>query len=129
DRLTSLTITSFVPNYDGYFSLRINGLQQRIRVNKVNEQIKLDVFLTGVGTIIENNTNLNPAKQKDLQLIRDSLNQKTEKSIQKLIKKVQEEYKMDIFGFGESIHAHSPHKWKTLKQKWSETFPQLYVSV
>mgnify|MGYP003580616672 CR=1 FL=1 len=36
---------------------------------------------------------------------------------------------MDIFGFGESINEHSPHKWKTLKQKWTETFPQLYVSV
>lgn len=129
DMLTSVTLTSFVPQGDGNISLRIAGLDRRIRVNKVDEQIQIDIYLTGKGTIIENNTNLDPSKQKDLQVIRDALNKKTQKSIQQLIKKIQEEYKMDIFGFGEVVHKHSPHKWKTLKQKWNETFPQLYVSV
>lgn len=129
DGLSSDTLTSYFPQWDGNISLTLNSLGRHIRVKKVHEQIQIDVHLTGKGTIIENTTNLDPTKPKDLQLIQDELGHKTQKSIQQLIEKVQEEYKMDIFGFGERVHQQYPHQWKTLKQNWTETFQQLHVSV
>jgi len=79
--------------------------------------------------IMENTTNLDPSKRKDLQFIENELSKETQESVQKLIKKVQEEYKMDIFGFGRRVHQQYPHQWKSLKDNWNETFSQLKVSV
>lgn len=129
DRLTSLTLTSFVPKGNGNVSVRLEKLGRRIRVKKVDERIQFDVHLIGVGTILENNTNLDPSRRKDLLLIQDELSHKTQKYIQLLVKKVQKKYKMDIFGFGESVHQQYPQKWKTLKKNWPKTFPTVDVSV
>ncbi|WP_188455574.1 Ger(x)C family spore germination protein [Virgibacillus oceani] len=127
--LTRITLTSHVPKGDGSISVTLDSLDQNIRVKKIHEQMQIAVHLTGKGTIIENTTKLDPTKQKDLQLIQEKLNQKNQKLILELIKNVQEEYKMDIFGFGEQVHQQYPHQWKTLKQNWPELFSQLDVSV
>ncbi|MFB5195831.1 Ger(x)C family spore germination protein [Neobacillus sp. KR4-4] len=129
DRLTNFTLTSYVPKGDGNVSLRLEKLGRRIRVKKVDERIQADIHLIGEGTIIENNTKLDPSKRKDLLLIQDELGHKTQKSAKLLVKKVQNKYKMDIFGLGESVHQQYPQKWKTLKRNWAKTFPTVDVSV
>jgi spore germination protein KC len=129
NRQTEFSITSFVTQGDGNVSLKLQSLGRRIHVKMVDKQIQIDVHLTGDGTIVENNTNLDPSKRKDLQIIQDELSQTTRKSIQQLIEKVQKQYKTDIFGFGESVHQQYPYRWKTLKQNWKDIFPELVVSV
>jgi spore germination protein KC len=122
-------ITSYVPQGKGNVSLKMQKLDQRIQVNLVNDQIQIDVLLAGKAAIVENNANLDPTTRKDLQIIQDEFSQKTQKSIQQLIDKVQKQYKTDIFGFGEVIHRKHPKKWKNLEKDWSNTFSQLQVSV
>lgn len=129
NRQAGFALTSFVKRGNGNVSLKLQSLGQRIRVKMVDKQIKIDVYLTGEGTIVENNTNLDPTKRKDLNIIQEELSQTTQKSIQKMIKKVQEQYKTDIFGFGESVHRKYPYQWKTLKRDWNDTFPELDISV
>ncbi|MCZ8512171.1 Ger(x)C family spore germination protein [Paenibacillus filicis] len=129
DRQENSSVTAFVTQGNGNVSVKLQSLNRRIRVKMVNERMKIDVHLTGKGTIVENNSSLNPSKPKDLQIIQDELGQTTQRSINQLIEKVQKQYKTDIFGFGESVHQQYPHQWKTLKDNWTETFPQLPVSV
>lgn len=129
NRQTNFPITSFVKQGDGNVSLNLHSLSRRIRVKMVDKHIQIDVLLTGKGTIVENNSNLDPTKLKDLYIIQDELSQTTQKSIQQLIVKVQKQYKTDIFGFGEKVHQQYPDQWKTLKRTWNDTFPELYVSV
>jgi len=129
NRITSFTLTTYVPEGGGDISLTIDTVGRRIRVKQIDEMIQIDVHLTGEGAIIENNTNLDPSNRKDLLLIQEKISQKTQKSIQQLVKKVQKEYKMDIFGFGESVHQQYPLQWKTMKHNWPKTFPTLHVSV
>ncbi|CAG7626131.1 Ger(x)C family spore germination protein [Paenibacillus allorhizosphaerae] len=126
---TGSIITSFIPQGNGTVSLRLQSLGRRIRLKKVNDRLQIDLRLTGKGTIVENNANLDPSQRKDLQIIQDELSQSTQKSIQQLVEKVQKQYKTDIFGFGEIVHRQNPEQWKTLKQDWGETFSQLQVAV
>lgn len=56
-------------------------------------------------------------------------NQKVVHLFETTIKKVQQEYKSDIFGFGEVIHRSDPQAWKKLKDNWDQTFINLPVSV
>jgi spore germination protein KC len=129
-RQSGFTVTSFVTQGNGYVSLKLQSLAQRIRVKMVDNQPQIDVRLTGEGTIVENNADLDPSKSKDLQIIQNELSQTAQKSIQQLINKAQKQYKTDIFGFGERVHEQYPHQWKnTLNQNWNKTFPQLPISV
>ena len=42
----------------------------------------------------------------------------------------QNEYKSDIFGYGDMIHKNNLQKWKTLKDSWDETtFPNLEFDI
>lgn len=129
DRLSYMTLTSFVPKGSGNVSLTLESIDRRIHVKQVGDRIQINVHLTGKGTIMENNTKLDPSLPKDLQFIEDGLSQNTQKSILQLIKKVQKEYKMDIFGFGERVHQRYPKQWKNLKGNWVETFSNLDVTV
>jgi spore germination protein KC len=95
----------------------------------IDGQIQIALHLNGEGTIVENNTSLDPTKPKDLQLIQDELSQTTQVSVGQLVKKVQKQYKTDIFGFGERVHQQYPYQWKTMKQQWNQNFPDLHVSV
>ncbi|QNK57305.1 Ger(x)C family spore germination protein [Paenibacillus sp. PAMC21692] len=51
--------------------------------------------------------------------------------IDRTIKTMQTKYKVDIFGFGETIRRADPKTWRTLKHNWDEMFPkvQTHVSV
>lgn len=61
-----------------------------------------------------------------------AVNKLNEERIKKLcdeaVKKVQKDYKTDIFGFGEAIHRQYPKLWKELKSNWDEEFSNLKVN-
>ncbi|MCC2684342.1 MAG: germination protein Ger(x)C family [Paenibacillaceae bacterium] len=129
-KITDYTLTYFVKQGNGTVSLKLHSLGRRIRVKRMDKQrIKIDVLLSGAGDIAENNTNLDPTKRQDFQIIQDELRDSTRKSVQQLIEKVQKQCKTDIFGFGESVHQQYPSMWKTLGHDWNDTFPKLDVSV
>lgn len=129
NRLFNFELTSNVPQGNGTVSINLQSLSRRINVKMVDGQIQIALHLNGEGTIVENNTTLNPTKLRDLQLIQDELSQTTQISIEQLVEKVQKQYKTDIFGFGERVHQQYPYQWKTMKQQWNQNFPDLHVSV
>ena len=47
----------------------------------------------------------------------------------KTIKKVQEDYRADIFGFGKAVEKQNPKLWNSIKDKWSDEFSRLSVDV
>ena len=57
-------------------------------------------------------------------------NQKVRDEVERVIRKCQEEYKSDIFGFGELIHKSNPSYWNEVKKDWNESiFPKTAVNV
>lgn len=129
NRQNEFAVTSFVSQGNGIVSLHVEYANRRILVKMIDGRIQIDVRLTGRGSIVENNSSLDPSKPKELQIIQDSLSQSTQASVQQLITKAQKQLKIDIFGFDESIHQLYPHQWRTLKRNWNETFPEIDVSV
>ncbi len=49
--------------------------------------------------------------------------------VEAALKKAQQEFNVDIFGFGEAIHRSYPEKWQEIKADWSEVFPEINVDV
>lgn len=128
-KLNRFVITAFVKKGDGSVSVKLQTLKHKVHLNPSGSQINVDVDLTGIGTIVENNSNLDPTKRMDLMTIQKALSESTQKSIIEMVNKVQKQYKADIFEFGESFHQQQPAQWKTIRPKWKETFPQLHITV
>jgi len=53
-----------------------------------------------------------------------------EKEIRRTLKIVQEEFRSDIYGFGQILRRKKPHVWQQFAEDWNEkTFPALDVQV
>lgn len=123
------TIITVGPQEIGNFSFDATNLSSKIKTIIEGKRIKLDVTLTGQGSIKENSTKIDLSQPKNLNLINDILNQETAHHILKTIKKVQEEFGTDVFGFGEAIHREYPYQWEKLKENWEKQFQEAEVSV
>jgi len=62
--------------------------------------------------------------------LESKMEKKAEQLMKSVIAKVQEEYKVDIFGFGEAIRRSHPGFWKRNKEEWNDRyFPELAVRI
>lgn len=61
--------------------------------------------------------------------LEESAERKIKNETLKLIKKLQNKYKSDIFGFGDTVHREMPEVWKEIKEDWEEHFADLEIDV
>ncbi|KJR44526.1 Spore germination protein GerKC [Desulfosporosinus sp. I2] len=69
------------------------------------------------------------ANPEMIAVLEDEQRQAVEKEIVALIRKAQEEYKLDILGLGEATMREFPKEWNKVKEQWAEEFPQAEVEV
>ncbi len=86
----------------------------KIELEQSIVDVQCDVDLTKIDIIYE--------------LERES-KQKVENFVEKTIRKVQKDFKSDIFGFGEAIHREDPKYWAKVEDHWDEEFAKLPVRV
>ncbi|MCM3570663.1 Ger(x)C family spore germination protein [Neobacillus mesonae] len=94
-----------------------------------NNRVSFTVKLKGEGALAENNSGLDMEYTNNLELLEKKFEIEVQKQVQRTISKVQKEYGMDIFGFGEVLHRNHPTKWKSLKKNWDQTFAKADISV
>jgi spore germination protein KC len=128
NRLTKQSIT-VMPQGNGTASLSLIKMNSKVKPIIHGQTIKCNIVLSGVGTIRENNTNLDLTQSKSLTRLQHILEKKAEKQVLQTIEKVQKQYGTDIFGFGEAIHQKYPSQWKGLKKNWGNQFRKIEVSV
>lgn len=49
--------------------------------------------------------------------------------IESALARAQQEYGVDVFGFGEALHRKYPRQWKEMKSRWPELYPEVQVQV
>ncbi|REE81478.1 spore germination protein KC [Paenibacillus taihuensis] len=127
-RQSALTITARVGPGKEEVSLSAKALSKKLRFEMLDPP-RITVTLQGTGIMTENNSSLNPSKSGDLKQIEKDLSRETQEEVQAMVDKVQKQYRMDIFGFGEFVHRDHPRRWKSFHGKWSRTFPALRIVV
>lgn len=65
-------------------------------------------------------------KRKELQAAAE---EKLKTQIQQLINKVQNQFGVDIFGFGEKLKQNEPKLWKSIENDWNQQFKNVSVKV
>lgn len=79
-----------------------------------------------LGEFLHTGVELNLDKVRELQ---ELAAKQLQEDIEKLIKKVQSEYKADIFGFGCLVHRRNFSLWETIKNRWDSMFQDVEVNV
>jgi spore germination protein KC len=115
---------------EGNVSLALTKLTSKITPNKIQgQQIGFTVELSGEGEFLENNTNLDLEKLKNLHYLQKELEKQAKEQVQETINIVQKKYKVDIFGFGEALRKKKAKQWKSLEKEWDPYFANADITV
>lgn len=113
-----------------YVQVRIESSDTRVNVRYANNRPKIRIDISVKGGISENQcqtVQLNKAAGYDT--VRTLTEQTIQKHVETTIKKVQKEYGVDIFGFGEILMRSHYRTFKKVKAHWDDEFARADVTV
>ncbi len=110
-------------------TLEIFKNKTKIKPVYSGENISMNIIIKTEVSIEENDTSINNIDENGRAKLKNESEKYLEKQINNLIKKVQNEFDSDIFGFGAKIKAEMPYLWKTIKDDWDDIFKDLDVVV
>ncbi len=102
-------------------------------VNVIKGKTKNDIEINGDKVILKTKINIRAAlgeliaktdvsNEEDIRRLEDACSKTVEVNIESAVKKVQQEYGTDIFGFGVAFHHKYPKQWEKIKENWDEIF-------
>ena len=103
-------------NYCNIFS---NNLKSKIKLKGPNSA---DIYITGQGSIYEISGEVNLNSYKEIHKIEKVWSKTMKKDLEKLILKIKNDYKSDIFGFGNLIYKNYPKKWRKIEKDWNDKY-------
>jgi spore germination protein KC len=122
--------TLFISVKDGNASLTLKDFRRKIAASVgADNRVRIHVTLGANALLLENNTQLNMKNSKDVKHLQRLFEKQTEKQILRTIRKLQKDFGVDIFGFGEAIHRSQPRTWNALKNDWDGHFSDADISV
>ncbi|WEG12257.1 Ger(x)C family spore germination protein [Pullulanibacillus sp. KACC 23026] len=98
-----------------------------IRVKEDRPHIKVNLNFNC--QVIENNTSIKLADQKDLQKAQEKLDVLMKKNAELTMHILQKKMKSDIWGFGKMVHDQDPVLWKNIKKNWYSIYPEIPIEV
>ena len=111
------------------FSLEVSG--NKTDRSYTYEKGKLTFTLKTVteAYLDEHDMKMDILDDKEIRKMENEAETYLKKNIEGAVRKVQKEYRSDVFGFGYMIYRKDPKLWKQLAPKWDEIFPSLGVKV
>jgi spore germination protein KC len=110
-------------------SIEILSAKSDNEVELTGENIKIKTHVKIKGMLVEETAKINIKEPTMLKHIEKIASNEIKSEIEDTIKKVQKEYKSDIFGFGQLVHRKYPKVWKSLKENWDEHFSKADINV
>ncbi|SEU29491.1 Ger(x)C family spore germination protein [Paenibacillus sp. NFR01] len=111
------------------YSLEILSSKTKLKPRMVNGKLHMEVdTVTKVG-LDEVMTTDAFNKNESLKAIQQRAAEKLQEDLENVIRKAQQEYDADIFGFGQCVHENLPKVWREMEDRWPEEFARLDVTV
>ncbi len=90
---------------------------------------RIDLEIEIQANVGEANGPIDLTKVSTLADLEKATNRTVKKEVEDVLGKIQKEFKVDAFRFGEVIERQHPKDWKTLKDNWEKEFVDLEVHV
>lgn len=114
---------------EGTVSTEITHSKTKIKGKFENGAPKINVFIDVSQNVGEVECTIDLTKQKSIHYINKKTEELIKKRIEETIKTVQQNYRVDIFGFGSELHRTNPKEWKKIKKDWLTIFQEVPVKV
>jgi len=114
---------------DSDITFEIFKNKTKIKPKYEDGKIKINVYITTTVSIAEVNGGIPFYKEDVKEKIKKDAEKKLKNRLEYIVKKMQNEYKSDIFSFGDKINIENKNLWKSLKPKWDEEFEKLPVDI
>lgn len=111
-----------------FTTFEVKNMRSAIKPQIRNGKPYFTVRIIAEGNIGEDGLSPNPTAQ-DLTKIEQMLNNEIRHDANLIIQKLQKEYGLDIFEFGEALRRHEYAYWKQHEQEWDNIFRTVDVSV
>ncbi|NOU90525.1 Ger(x)C family spore germination protein [Paenibacillus sp. LMG 31460] len=129
-RISYFDLAENIPEAGGSVGVIVTKFGSKLKSSITPEnKVKMEIELSGLGHVGENNTNLDLSKQKNLKLVQNKINKETSKHVLEMITKVQKQYGTDVLGFNQTLNRQHPSEWNKLKGQWDTIFPDIEVTV
>lgn len=112
-----------------FLDVRINRSKAKLEAKYQNGEPKLKVKINGEAQIQGTQCPRDLTKIDVFTEHEKIVEKFVKEEITQLITKVQKEYKVDIFGFGEALNRQSHKKFKEVENKWDEEFAKAELEV
>jgi spore germination protein KC len=123
------SLTTFSDEEGKMISIEVLRTRSRITVKNVNGKPKIIAEVRGEGNIGEVHADIDLTETETIYQLEKKWGETVEKRMKKVVKRAQEDFNSDIFGFGQAIHRQQPKLWKELKDNWEQEFKNLDVEV
>ncbi len=101
----------------------------RLRASMQNGTPHFEVLYRATARMTNNDSTLDFSRPTNLLQLESELSDMIRSAIERVIRKLQREFKSDALGFGTTIHRQHPQQWKHLKRQWNEIYPEVQVDV
>ncbi|WP_438347373.1 Ger(x)C family spore germination protein [Paenibacillus sp. FA6] len=113
----------------GKVTFRIIRADSKVKGSMRDGRPRIDIEVNTEAHVAEVQCSLDMTKPETIAELEKWAERKLADIIDSTIARVQQDYKVDIFGFGEAIRRSNPKAWKTMKNNWNQTFSNIPVNV
>ncbi|MCX7711196.1 MAG: Ger(x)C family spore germination protein [Clostridia bacterium] len=110
-------------------SLEIFKSKTKVQPVVSNEEIKMKVSVETTVAIDEIEGTFNVIEDEGRKKLEKFAEESLKSQMENLIKKVQLEYGVDIFGFGTKLREEKPKAWESVSSEWANVFKDIKVDV
>lgn len=110
-------------------SLEISENKTKLSFSVKDQKLIFNVNTEARVYLGESAEELNAMDKEKIASLEVAAGAKMEQGISDVIKRVQTEYRSDIFGFGNMIHQRDGKLWSSISKYWNDMFPALEVVV
>ncbi|WP_199613642.1 Ger(x)C family spore germination protein [Paenibacillus alkalitolerans] len=111
----------------GKLVLEVIQSETQMKGKVVNGQPQIEIEVRTEENVADVECKIDLMKQGTIYELQSKEEEKIDKFMKQAIKKAQE-FRSDIFGFGEAIHRADPRAWKKLKNGWDDHFADVKVN-
>lgn len=110
-------------------SLEIIRSKTKLEPEIRDGQIYITITVKEESDLVETTGTLDLTKPETIKKLEAEQNAVIQEEITAALDKVQQEFGVDVFGFGQAVHRKHPQQWKQLKKNWPELFPEVSVQI
>ncbi|MHB1125611.1 MAG: Ger(x)C family spore germination protein [Bacillota bacterium] len=92
-------------------------------------RVVFTVRIKARGNLSEHEGAGNIASMPALEKLEENISKEIRSMAMEAVRRAQEDFRSDIFGFGDVLHRKLPGEWKQISEQWPEVFPDAEVRI